>query len=63
MSTAICPARTSAGASDAFADVAAFVDQSACRTRGHGSGWSGPIRSRPKPPLAGAALRKVVMVI
>ena len=63
MGTAVRPAKTSPGPWDAFADIDVFVD--AVRTEPAAMARHGtrPQRSGPKPPLAGAALRKAVMAI
>src|SRR5215213_3416246 len=63
MGTAVRPAKTSPGAWDAFADVDAFVDEVLIELAGMAKDGSRPTRSGPRPPLAGAALRKVVMAI
>jgi hypothetical protein len=58
MGTAVRPAKTSSGRWDAFADVDVFVDEVLAElTVGAGDGTR-PQRSGPKPPLAGAVLRK-----
>ena len=61
MGTAVRPAKTSPGPWDAFADVDAFVDEVLVELAAMAKDGSRPIRSGPKPPLAGAALRKAVM--
>jgi transposase len=48
---------------DAFADVDAFVDEVLVELEAMAKDGSRPVRSGPKPPLAGAALRKAVMAI
>src|SRR5689334_7027002 len=63
MGTAVRPAKTSPGPWDAFADVDAFVDDVLVELAAMAMDGSRPIRSGPKPPLAGAALRKAVMAI
>jgi Transposase DDE domain len=63
MGTAVRPAKTSPGPRDAFADVDAFVDDVLAELAAMAKDGSRPIRSGPKPALAGAALRKAVMVI
>src|SRR5215213_10538003 len=63
MGTAVRPAKTSPGAWDAFADVDAFVDEVLIELAGMAKDGSRPTRSGPRPPLAGAALRKAVMAI
>jgi hypothetical protein len=63
MGTAVLPAKTSAGPWDAFADVDAFVDEVLAELAAMAADGTRPIRSGPKPPLAGAVLRKPVMAI
>src|SRR3954464_3485773 len=63
MGTAVRPAKTSPGSWDAFADVDAFVDEVLAELEAMAKAGSRPMRSGPKPPLAGAALRKAVMAI
>src|SRR4051794_41761623 len=63
MGTAVRPAKTSPGSWDAFADVDAFVDEVLAELEAMAKDGSRPMRSGPKPPLAGAALRKAVMAI
>src|SRR3954469_10426629 len=63
MGTAVRPAKTSPGPWDAFADVDAFVDEVLAELEAMAKDGSRPTRSGPKPPLAGAALRKAVMAI
>jgi len=63
MGTAVRPAKTSPGPWDAFADVDAFVDEVLVELAAMAKDGSRPMRSGPKPPLAGAALRKAVMAI
>jgi len=63
MGTAVRPAKTSPGSWDAFADVDAFVDEVLIELEAMAKDGSRPTRSGPKPPLAGAALRKAVMAI
>src|SRR6201990_2854187 len=63
MGTAVRPAKTSPGPWDAFADVDAFVDEVLVELETMAKDGSRPMRSGPKPPLAGAALRKAVMAI
>ena len=63
MGTAVRPAKTSPGPWDAFADVDAFVDEVLVELEAMAKDGSRPMRSGPKPPLAGAALRKAVMAI
>src|SRR5918911_5763306 len=63
MGTAVRPTKTSPGSWDAFADVDAFVDEVLVELEAMAKDGSRPTRSGPKPPLAGAALRKAVMAI
>ncbi len=63
MGTAVLPAQMSAGPWDALADVDAFVDEVLAELAAMAADGTRPIRSGPKPPLAGAALRKAVMAI
>src|SRR5580698_7787288 len=63
MGTAVRPAKTSPGPWDAFADVDAFVDEVLAELEAMAKDGKRPIRPGPKPPLAGAALRKAVMAI
>jgi hypothetical protein len=61
MGTAVRPAKTSPGPWDAFADVDVFVDEVLAELTAMARDGTRPQRSGPKPPLAGAALRKAVM--
>jgi hypothetical protein len=63
MGTAVRPAKTSPGSWDAFADVDVFVDEVLAELTAMARDGTRPQRSGPKPPLAGAALRKAVMAI
>jgi transposase len=63
MGTAVRPAKTSPGPWDAFADIDAFVDEVLAELTAMARDGTRPQRSGPKPPLAGAALRKAVMAI
>ena len=63
MGTAVHPAKTSPGPWDAFADVDGFVDAVLAELIAMQQDGTRPQRSGPKPPLAGAALRKAVMAI
>jgi hypothetical protein len=63
MGTAVHPAKTSPGPWDAFADVDVFVDEVLAELAVMARDGTRPQRSGPKPPLAGAALRKAVMAI
>ena len=61
MGTAFNPARTSPASWDAFSDVDAFVDAVLAELTAMAA--TKPTRRGPKPPLAGAALRKAIMAI
>jgi len=61
MGTATRPAKTFAGLWDAFADVDVFVDEVMAELAAVAKEGGRPIRSGPKPALAGATLRKAVM--
>src|ERR1700757_3444884 len=63
MGTAVRPAKTSPGPWDAFGDVDVFVDEVLAELTAMARDGTRPQRSGPKPPLAGAALRKAVMAI
>ena len=63
MGTAVRPAKTSPGPWDAFADVDVFVDEVLAELAAMAKDGTQRQRSGPKPPLAGAALRKAVMAI
>src|SRR4051795_9718141 len=63
MGTAVRPAKTSPGPWNAFADVDVFVDEVLKELAAMVKDGTRPQRSGPKPPLAGAALRKAVMAI
>ena len=63
MGTAARPAKTSPGPRDAFADVEMFVDEVLAELAAMAKDGARPMRSGPKPQLAGAALRKAVMAI
>src|SRR5580704_15640279 len=63
MGTAVRPAKTSPGPWDALDDVDAFVDEVLAELEAMAKDGKRPIRPGPKPPLAGAALRKAVMAI
>jgi transposase len=63
MGTAVRPIKTSPGSWDAFADVDVFVDEVLAELEAMARDGARPMRSGPKPPLAGAALRKAVMAI
>src|SRR3954469_13683032 len=61
MGTAFTPAKTSPASWDAFRDVDAFVD--AVLAELTAMAGTKPTRRGPKPPLAGAALRKAILAI
>ena len=63
MGTAVHAAKTSPGSWDAFANVDHFVDEVLAELSAMAKDGVRPMRSGPKPPLAGAALRKAVMAI
>src|ERR1700733_6958314 len=63
MGTAVRPAKTSPGPWDALDDVDAFVDEVLAELEAMAKDGKRPIRPGPRPPLAGAALRKAVMAI
>ena len=63
MGTAVRPAKTSPAPWDAFADVDAFVDEVLAELEAMAKDGTRPMRSGPKQPLTGAALRKAVMAI
>ena len=63
MGTAVPPTKTSAGPWDALADVDIFVDAVLTELSAMASDGTRPQRPGPKPPLAGAKLRKAVMAI
>jgi len=63
MGTALRPAQTSPASWDAFSDVDAFVDAVLTELAAMAADGTRPMRAGPKPPLAGAALRKAVMAI
>jgi hypothetical protein len=54
MGTAVRPAETSPGTWDAFADVDVFVDEVLAELEAMAKDGVWPIRSGPKPQLAGA---------
>jgi hypothetical protein len=58
MGTAFNPAKTSPASWDAFADVDAFVDAVLAELAAMAADGTRRLRSGPKPPLTGAALRK-----
>jgi hypothetical protein len=63
MGTAVRPAETSPGLWDAFADIDVFVDEVLAELAAMAKDGVRPMRSGPKPPLAGATLRKAVIAI
>ena len=63
MGTAVRPAETSPGLWDAFADIDVFVDEVLAELSAMAKDGVRPMRSGPKSPLAGAALRKAVMAV
>src|SRR5215211_6710681 len=63
MGIAFTPAKTSPASWDAFADVDAFVDEVLAELAAMAADGTRPTRTGPKPPLAGAALRKATMAI
>src|SRR3954451_4937873 len=63
MGTAFTPAKTSSASWDAFSNVDAFVDAVLAELAAMAADGTCPTRSGPKPPLAGAALRKAIMAI
>ncbi len=63
MGTAFTPARTSPASWDAFSDIEAFVDEVLTELAAMAADGTRPTRTGPKPPLAGAALRKATMAI
>ncbi|GEO43158.1 hypothetical protein SAE02_73060 [Skermanella aerolata] len=63
MGTACNPARTSPASWDAFSDVDAFVDAVLVELAAMAADGSRSTRTGPKPPLTGAALRRVIMAI
>jgi hypothetical protein len=63
MGTAFTPAKTSPASRDAFSDVNAFVDAVLAELAAMAADGTRSIRSGPKPPLTGAALRKAILAI
>jgi transposase len=63
MGTATRPAMTIPASWDAFSDVDAFVDEVLAELAAMAADGSRPMRSGPKPALAGAELRKAIMAI
>src|SRR6202453_5298879 len=63
MGTAVRPDKTSPRTWDAVGDVDVLVDDVLAALEAMAKDGVRPMRSGPKPPLAGAALRKAVMAI
>jgi transposase len=63
MGTAVRTAKTSPASWDAFRDIEAFVDAVLTELAAMAADGTRPTRTGPKPPLAGAALRKATMAI
>jgi transposase len=63
MGTAVRTAKTSPASWDAFSDIEAFVDEVLAELAAMAADGTRPTRTGPKPPLAGAALRKATMAI
>jgi transposase len=63
MGTAVRTAKTSPASWDAFRDIEAFVDEVLAELAAMAADGTRPTRTGPKPPLAGAALRKATMAI
>jgi hypothetical protein len=63
MGTAVRPAKTSPASWDAFSDVDAVVDEVLSELAAMAANGARPLRPGPKPPLAGAALRKAIMAM
>src|SRR3712207_4801351 len=63
MGSAVRTAKTSPASWDAFADVDSFVDEVRTELAALAADGTRPLRSGPKPALAGAALRKAIMAI
>jgi transposase len=63
MGTAVRTAKTSPASWDAFSDIEAFVDEVLAELAAMAADGARPTRTGPKPPLAGAALRKATMAI
>jgi hypothetical protein len=63
MGTAVRPAKTFPRPWDAFPDADVFVDEVLAELTAMARDGALPQGSGPKPPLAGAALRKAVMAI
>src|SRR5215213_7885323 len=63
MGTAVRTAKTSPASWDAFSDIEAFVDEVLAELAAMAADGTRPTRTGPKPPLAGAALRKAILAI
>jgi len=63
MGTAFNPAKTSLASWDAFSDVEAFVDAVLAELAAMAADGTRRLRSGPKPPLTGAALRKAIWCV
>src|SRR4051794_1421194 len=63
MGTAFTPAKTSPASWDAFSDVDAFVDAVLAELAAMAVDGTRSIRTGPKAPLTGAALRKAILAI
>src|SRR3954465_6492337 len=61
MGTAFTLAKTSPASWDAFSDVEAFVDAVLAELAAMAADGTRATRSRPKPPLTGAALRNMAI--
>src|SRR4051812_28694665 len=61
MGTAFNPAKTSPASWDAFSDVDAFVDAVLAELAAMAADGTRRLRSGPKPPLTGAALRNMAI--
>jgi len=63
MGTAVHPVKSSPRPWDVFANVEVFVDEVLAEFEARAKQGARTMRSASKPPLAAAALRKVVMAI
>jgi len=63
MGSAVRPAKSSPASWDAFSDLDAFVDAVLSELTAMAADGTRPTRPGPKPPLAGAALRKAIMAL
>jgi hypothetical protein len=61
--TTVRTAKASPASWDAFSDIDAFVDAVLTELESMAADGTRPTRSGPKPPLAGAALRRAIMAI